>query len=215
VVAQGCTLWFTGLSGSGKTTVATGLVEALRSRQVQKIEVLDGDVVRTNLSKGLGFSREDRDTNILRIGFVCELLTRNDVVTIAAAISPYRVTRDAVRQSIGEPFIEVFADAPLETCIERDVKGLYDKALKGEIPNFTGVSDPYEPPLNPEVILRTDREPLELSVAKVLRALEVLGFLKEDSLGLNPEEEEAVLKQLEKAGRLSGRSGPAKTRAVR
>lgn len=214
MVARGCTVWFTGLSGSGKSTVATALVESLRSRDVSKIEVLDGDVVRTNLSKGLGFSREDRDTNILRIGFVCELLARNDVVAVAAAISPYRSTRDAVRQAVGEAFVEVFVDAPLETCIERDVKGLYEKALKGEIPNFTGVSDPYEPPVNPEVVLRTDREPLELSVAKLLRALEILGFIKEDSLRLDPREEKAVYRQLEKAGRLGKRAGPAERRVA-
>jgi adenylylsulfate kinase len=191
--------------------VANALVEALRARGATKIEVLDGDVVRTNLSKGLGFSKEDRDTNILRIGFVCELLSRNDVVAVAAAISPYQEIRDAVRERVGETFVEVFADAPLETCIERDVKGLYKKALAGEIPNFTGVSDPYEPPPKPEVVLRTDREALEVSVAKVLRALELLGFVKEDSLELDPQEEEAVWKQLEAAGRLSGQNQAVKT----
>lgn len=211
MAARGCTIWFTGLSGSGKSTVANALTEALRDRGATKIEVLDGDVVRTNLSKGLGFSKEDRDTNILRIGFVCELLSRNDVVAIAAAISPYRETRDAVRERVGEAFIEVFADAPLETCIERDVKGLYQKALDGEIPNFTGVSDPYEPPLKAEVVLKTDRESIDVSVAKVLRALEILGFVKEDSQELDPEEEEAVLRQLEAAGRLSGERRAAKT----
>lgn len=213
MVARGCTIWFTGLSGSGKSTVANALVEALRARGSSKIEVLDGDVVRTNLSKGLGFSKEDRDTNILRIGFVCEMLTRNDVVAIAAAISPYREIRDTVRQKIGESFVEVFADAPLETCIERDVKGLYDKAIKGEIPNFTGVSDPYEQPLKAEVVLRTDRESLETSVAKVLRALELLGFVKEGSLELDPEEEESVWSQLEEAGRrLPKRPGAARAK---
>lgn len=211
MAARGCTIWFTGLSGSGKSTVANALVEALRARGATKIEVLDGDVVRTNLSKGLGFSKEDRDTNILRIGFVCELLSRNDVVAVAAAISPYQEIRDAVRERVGEAFVEVFADAPLETCIERDVKGLYQKALAGEIPNFTGVSDPYEPPPKPEVVLRTDRETLEVSVAKVLRALEVLGFVKEDSLELDPQEEKAVWKQLEAAGRLSGQNQAVKT----
>jgi adenylylsulfate kinase len=169
--------------------------------------------VRTHLTKGLGFSKEDRDTNILRIGFVCEMLTRNDVVAIAAAISPYREIRDTVRQKIGERFVEVFADAPLETCIERDVKGLYDKAIKGEIPNFTGVSDPYEQPLKAEVVLRTDRESLETSVAKVLRALELLGFVKEGSLELDPEEEESVWSQLEEAGRrLPKRPGAARAK---
>lgn len=200
--ARGCTIWLTGYSGAGKTTVATGLVEALRARGAGKVELLDGDIVRTNLSKGLGFSREDRDTNILRIGFVCELLSRNGVVAVAAAISPYRATRDAVRNQTGEAFAEVFVDAPLEVCIERDVKGLYSKALSGEIPQFTGVSDPYEPPLAPEVVLRTDRETVEVSVAKVLRALELLGFINEDSLEIDAEEEGAVARQLEAAGRL-------------
>ena len=174
-----------------------------------KVEILDGDVVRTNLSKGLGFSKEDRDTNILRIGFVCDLLSRNGVVAIAAAISPYRSTRDAVRERIGEAFIEVFVDAPLEVCMERDVKGLYERALKGEIPQFTGVSDPYEEPLSPEVILRTDREKVELSVAKLLRAMELLGLLPEDGRILNDAEEEALHRQLAAAGRLPNRAKAA------
>lgn len=198
---RGFTVWFTGLSGSGKSTVAEALVEGLRARGATKVEVLDGDVVRTNLSKGLGFSKEDRDTNILRIGFVCDLLTRNEVIAIAAAISPYRDIRNAVREQVGEGFVEVFADAPLDACIERDVKGLYAKAIKGEIPNFTGVSDPYEPPEAPEVVLRTDREPVEVSAAKVLRALELLGFVAEDSLALDEETEHEVRRQLEAAGR--------------
>jgi adenylylsulfate kinase len=199
--AQGCTVWFTGLSGSGKTTVAEALLDALKARGHRRVELLDGDVVRTNLSKGLGFSREDRDTNILRIGFVCELLSRNGVIAIASAISPYRDTRDAVRRRIGQGFVEVFVDAPLEVCVERDVKGLYAKALRGEIPQFTGVSDPYEPPLKPEVWLRTDRETPEVSLAKVIRALELLGLIPEDHLEIPPEEEREVLRQLEAAGR--------------
>jgi len=146
---RGFTVWFTGLSCSGKTTVSRGVAKDLMKRGL-KVEVLDGDVVRTNLSKGLGFSKEDRDTNIKRIGFVCKLLSRNGVVAIAAAISPYRVIRDYNRQEIGD-FIEVYCKCPLELCIERDVKGLYKKALAGEITNYTGVSDPYEEPLNPEV----------------------------------------------------------------
>lgn len=203
---RGCTIWFTGLSGSGKSTVATGLVEALRAREVTKVEVLDGDVVRTNLSKGLGFSREDRDTNILRIGFVCELLARNGVVAIAAAISPYISTRDAVRKQIGDGFIEVFVEASLEVCIERDVKGLYEKALKGEIPQFTGVSDPYEPPLNPESILQTDHETVDVSVAKLLRVMELLDILPEGAPLLEAHEDEAVHAQLVAAGRLASRA---------
>ena len=185
------------------------LKDALRKRGTTKVEILDGDVVRTNLSKGLGFSKEDRDTNILRIGFVCDLLSRNGVVAIAAAISPYRSTRDAVRERIGEAFIEVFVDAPLEVCMERDVKGLYERALKGEIPQFTGVSDPYEEPLSPEVILRTDREKVELSVAKLLRAMELLGLLPEDGRILNDAEEEALHRQLAAAGRLPNRAKAA------
>ncbi|MCH7923441.1 MAG: adenylyl-sulfate kinase [Nitrospinae bacterium] len=206
---QGCTIWFTGLSGSGKTTIADSLKDALHKRGTTKVEILDGDVVRTNLSKGLGFSKEDRDTNILRIGFVCDLLSRNGVVAIAAAISPYRSTRDAVRERIGEAFIEVFVDAPLEVCMERDVKGLYERALKGEIPQFTGVSDPYEEPLSPEVILRTDREKVELSVVKLLRAMELLGLLPEDGRILNDAEEEALHRQLAAAGRLANRAEAA------
>src|SRR3712207_2032165 len=143
-MARGCTIWFTGLSGAGKSTIAAIVEQELRDRG-QKVEVLDGDVVRTHLSKGLGFSKEDRDTNIRRIGWVCEVLTRNDVVTIAAAISPYRAVRDEVREKVGR-FFEVYVEAPLEVVAERDVKGLYRKALAGEIRGFTGVDDPYEPP---------------------------------------------------------------------
>jgi adenylylsulfate kinase len=140
------------------------------------VEVLDGDIVRTNLSKGLGFSREDRDTNILRIGFVAELLRRNGVGVIVSAISPFKEAREKVRRNIGEDFIEVYVDAPLEVCAERDVKGLYAKAFAGEIPSFTGVSDPYEPPLHPELELRTDEEPVQRSVERVLVQLERLGL---------------------------------------
>ncbi|NOZ07166.1 MAG: adenylyl-sulfate kinase [Chloroflexi bacterium] len=173
---QGFTLWFTGLSGSGKSTLAHHVEEALRARGIRKIEMLDGDVVRTNLSKGLGFSKEDRDTNIRRIGWVCEVLTRNDVVAIAAAISPYRAVRDEVREKVGR-FVEVYVECPLDTVVARDVKGLYEKALAGEIKNFTGVSDPYEAPLNPEVVVHTGRESEEESMGKILRALEELGYL--------------------------------------
>src|SRR5436853_6151835 len=144
---KGFTLWFTGLSGSGKSTLSCMVEEELRQRGL-RVEVLDGDVVRTNLSKGLGFSKEDRDTNIRRIGFVCHLLSRNGVAAIAAAISPYREVRDEVRQMIGD-FVEVYVRCPVDVCASRDVKGLYAKAMAGEIPGFTGVSDPYEEPLNP------------------------------------------------------------------
>lgn len=174
----GFTVWFTGLSGAGKSTIAHILERELRARGM-KVEVLDGDVVRTHLSKGLGFSKEDRDTNIRRIGWVCEVLSRNGVVAIAAAISPYRAIRDEIRARIPN-FIEVYVQAPLEVLVERDVKGLYKKALAGEIANFTGISDPYEPPLNPEVVCYSDgRETPEESAAKVLAKLEEMGLIPE------------------------------------
>jgi adenylyl-sulfate kinase len=172
----GATIWFTGLSGSGKSTVAD-LVEAELKRRGQPVEVMDGDIVRTHLSKGLGFSKEDRDENIRRIGFVCNLLSKHGVFAIAAAISPYREIRDEVRAGAAGKFLEVFVDCPLEECARRDVKGLYAKAIAGEIKNFTGVSDPYEPPLNPEVTLRTAEEPPEMSARRVIQALEQGGFL--------------------------------------
>lgn len=172
---QGFTLWFTGLSGAGKTTVSRIVAEELRRRGM-KVEVLDGDVVRENLSKGLGFSKQDRDTNIRRIGWVCEVLTRNGVVAIGAAISPYREIRDEIRSKIGR-FVEVYAECPIDVLAERDIKGLYKKALRGEIKNFTGVDDPYEPPVNPDVTIRSDREGIEESAAKVLARLEELGYV--------------------------------------
>lgn len=187
---QGFTLWFTGLSGSGKTTLARGVERMLRDRGL-KVEVLDGDIIRTNLSKGLGFSKEDRDTNIKRIGFVCKLLSRNGVVTIASAISPYREVRDFVRRDIAR-FVEVYCRCALDVLVERDVKGLYKKALAGEIDNFTGVSDPYEEPLNPEVIVDTDEETSEQSIAKIIAKLEELGYIPEA-----PEEEEKVYSEEE------------------
>ena len=171
----GFTVWFTGMSGAGKTTLARLMERELRGRGM-RVEVLDGDIIRTNLSKGLGFSKEDRDTNIRRIGFVCELLSRNGVPAIAAAISPYRRVRDEVRQKIGN-FVEVYCECPLEVLIERDAKGLYKKALAGEIKNFTGISDPYEPPQNPEVTIHSDRETPEESAAKVVAKLDDLGYL--------------------------------------
>ena len=172
---RGFTLWFTGLSGAGKTTISEIVEHELRNRS-RKIEVLDGDIVRTNLSKGLGFSREDRDTNVLRIGFVAELLTRNGVGVIVSAISPYKEARDQVRRRIVD-FVEVFVDAPLEVCAERDVKGLYQKAFAGEIPQFTGVSDPYEPPAAPDLTLKTDEEEPQESARKVIEKLEYFGYL--------------------------------------
>jgi adenylyl-sulfate kinase len=173
---NGCTLWFTGLSGAGKSTVSAIIEAELKQRHL-RVEVLDGDVIRTNLSKGLGFSKEDRDTNIRRIGWVCEVLSRNGVVAIAAAISPYREIRDEVRGKVGR-FVEVYMECSIPVLAERDVKGLYKKALAGEIKNFTGVDDPYEPPLNPEVICHTDdRETPEQSAAKVIAKLEELGYI--------------------------------------
>ena len=174
-MSHGVTIWFTGLSGAGKSTIARILEKRLRTMG-RKVEVLDGDVVRTNLSKGLGFSKEDRDTNIKRIGFVCHLLTRNDVVAIAAAISPYREVRDYNRSLIGN-FVEVYAKCSLDECAKRDVKGLYQKAMKGEIKGFTGVDDPYEEPLHAEVVCETDKQTPEESAEKVLSKLEELGYL--------------------------------------
>src|SRR5688500_14974987 len=175
----GFTIWFTGLSGAGKSTISEIVAPKLREKGL-KIEVLDGDVVRTNLSKGLGFSREDRDTNIRRIGFVAKLLTRNDVVVVVAAISPYRAVRDEVRAEIGA-FVEVFVRCSLDELIRRDVKGLSERALRGEVAQFTGVSDPYEEPLNPEVVVDTDQESIEESVGKIVAALERLGHLPAES----------------------------------
>ncbi len=188
---NGFTIWFTGLSGAGKSTISDRLVYKLSERGATRIEVLDGDVVRTNLSEGLGFSREDRDKNILRIGFVCELLSRNGVIAIAAAISPYREIRDKVRSLVGD-FVEVYVKASMDTLVRRDVKGLYKKALAGELKNFTGVSDPYEPPLHPEVVLETDSEDSETSVNKLLSALERLGYLSRESLSLEKEDDEKM-----------------------
>jgi adenylyl-sulfate kinase len=173
---QGFTIWFTGLSGAGKTTISDALEPLLRERGITRIEKLDGDVVRTNLSKGLGFSKEDRDTNIRRIGWVAEVLSRNGVCVIASAISPYREIRDEIRGKI-DGFVEVYVKCSIPELTRRDVKGLYEKALKGEIENFTGISDPYEEPLNPEVTVDTEAEGLEESVAKVLAKLEEKGYI--------------------------------------
>jgi adenylylsulfate kinase len=167
----GFCLWFTGLSGAGKTTITNELVKELRARG-SRLEVLDGDIVRENLSKGLGFSKEDRDTNIRRIAFVANLLSRNGVPVITAAISPYREIRDEARQMMDDRFIETYVKASVEVCEERDVKGLYAKARSGEIKEFTGVSDPYEAPLNSELTLDTEQETAEESAAKILSLLE-------------------------------------------
>lgn len=206
-MTTGFTIWFTGLSGAGKSTISVIIERDLRERG-HRVEVLDGDVVRTHLSKGLGFSREDRDTNIRRIGWVCEVLSRNDVVAIGAAISPYRAIRDEVRERIGR-FVEVYVECSIEKLAERDVKGLYKKALAGEIANFTGVSDPYEPPLSPEVVCYSDgRETAEESAAKIMRALEDLGYIARRAPVVGTEavysdaEEEAVTERLRDLGYL-------------
>jgi adenylyl-sulfate kinase len=178
-MSRGFVLWFTGLSGAGKTTLANALAPEFSGRGT-RVEVLDGDQVRTHLSKGLGFSKEDRDTNIRRIGYVSRLLARNGVGVITAAISPYRVPRDEVRQAVesdGASFVEIYLRAQLPALIARDVKGLYAKALAGEIAQFTGVSDPYEEPLRPELVVETDSEAVEKSVTRILTRLEELNLL--------------------------------------
>jgi adenylyl-sulfate kinase len=174
----GAILWFTGLSGAGKSTLATAVAARLDGRCA--VEILDGDEVRTHLSKGLGFTREDRDINVRRIGFVARLLAKHGVFVITAAISPYEDTREEVRRLAREqgiPFVEVFVNPRLESLVERDVKGLYKRALAGEIEHFTGISDPYEPPANPDVVVRTDVEPVDVSADAILKALTARGLL--------------------------------------
>jgi adenylylsulfate kinase len=197
---KGFTLWFTGLPCSGKSTLAKGVEEILLERGM-KVEVLDGDIVRTNLTKGLGFSKEDRDTNIRRIGFVCHLLTRNDVVAIAAAISPYKEIRDENRKLIGR-FAEIYVKCPIEIAEQRDVKGMYEKARKGEIKNFTGIDDPYEPPEKPEVIVDTEKESVEDSIEKIIRTLELMGYIPPSGVEeeYSPEEEEKIKQRLRDLG---------------
>jgi adenylyl-sulfate kinase len=178
-MSRGFVLWFTGLSGAGKTTLANALAPEFSGRGT-RVEVLDGDQVRTHLSKGLGFSKEDRDTNIRRIGYVSRLLARNGVGVITAAISPYRVPRDEVRRAVesdGASFVEIYLRAQLPALIARDVKGLYARALAGEIAQFTGISDPYEEPLKPELVVETDSEAVEQSVTRILTRLEELNLL--------------------------------------
>jgi adenylylsulfate kinase len=184
----GFTIWFTGLSGAGKSTLSEVIEHRLKARG-RNVEVLDGDVVRTHLSKGLGFSKEDRDTNIKRIAFVCGLLTRNDVACISAAISPYRETRAWARNHIGN-FVEVYVKCPIDVCRQRDVKGLYKLADEGKIKGFTGVDDPYEEPDHPELVVETDKETVEESVARIFAKLEELGYLESEE---TPEEEEKVV----------------------
>jgi adenylylsulfate kinase len=173
---RGCVIWLTGLPSAGKSTIAEALAPALRARG-ERVELLDGDVVRENLSKGLGFSKEDRDINIRRIGFVAHLLARNGVKVITAAISPYRAVRDEVRETVGDAFIEVHVATPLEVCEQRDVKGLYAKARSGALKGFTGIDDPYEPPLEPEIAIATQEESPEESAARIIGVLEARGYL--------------------------------------
>jgi adenylyl-sulfate kinase len=175
MIHKGFTLWFTGLSGAGKSTISGLLEQRLRAAGA-KVEVLDGDVVRTHLSKGLGFGKEDRDENVRRIGFVCELLSRHGVIAMAAAISPYRAIREELRARIPN-FVEVYVECPIEVLAQRDVKGLYKKALAGEIPHFTGVSDPYEAPLAPEVTVNSSSETPEQSVQLIWATLERLDLV--------------------------------------
>jgi adenylyl-sulfate kinase len=179
---KGFTLWFTGLSGAGKSTLSQLVAQRLRECGAE-VELLDGDVVRTRLSKGLGFSKEDRDENIRRIGFVCELLSRHGTIAIAAAISPYRALRDEVRASI-ENFVEVYVECPIDVLADRDVKGLYKKALAGEIANFTGITDPYEAPLTPEVTVNSSTETAEESLDRIWATLEHLGLISFDRSAL-------------------------------
>jgi adenylyl-sulfate kinase len=183
---KGFTIWFTGMSGAGKSTLSERLIVRLREAAANnpglnclKVELLDGDIVRTHLSKGLGFSREDRDTNIRRIGFVSELLSRNGVITVVAAISPYRAVREDLKQRIAN-FIEVFVECPLEVLVSRDVKGLYARALSGEVDHFTGISDPYEAPLDPAVVVHSDRESVDESVDKIWLELERRGLISSE-----------------------------------
>ncbi len=187
---EGFTVWFTGMSGAGKSTLSEKLIARLREAAGNspgnnsgnnglRVELLDGDIVRTHLSKGLGFSREDRDTNIRRIGFVSELLSRNGVITVVAAISPYREVREDLKRRITN-FIEVFVECPLEVLVSRDVKGLYARALSGEVGHFTGISDPYEAPQDPAVVVHSDRETVEESVEKIWRELERRGLIRSE-----------------------------------
>ncbi len=173
---SGFTLWLTGLSGTGKTTLARLLQKQLRGLGA-KVEVLDGDAFRTHLCKGLGFSKEDREENIRRIGLVCELLSRNGVIAIVAAISPYRACREQVRTQLGN-FVEVYMNCPIQVLIERDAKGLYKKALSGEIQHFTGISDPYEPPHSPDLTIDSSSESAEHSALRILNHLRGLGFIQ-------------------------------------
>jgi len=180
----GFTLWLTGMSGTGKTTLSQLLERRLRESGA-KVEVLDGDALRTHICKGLGFTKEDREENVRRIGFLCELLARNGVIAIAAAISPYRASREEVRARIPK-FVEIYVTCPLEVLVKRDVKGLYKRALAGEIPRFTGISDPYEPPLTPDMTIDSSRETPEESVEAIFAQLEELGLISFEQSAIGP-----------------------------
>jgi len=175
---EGFTVWFTGMSGAGKSTLSDRLITRLRDGNA-RAELLDGDVVRTNLSQGLGFSKEDRDTNVRRIGFVSELLSRNGVIAVVAAISPYREARDEVKRRIPN-FIEVFVDCPLDVLVGRDAKGLYKRALAGEMDHFTGISDPYEAPVDSAIVVHSDLESIEESLDKIWAELERQGLVRNE-----------------------------------
>ncbi|MBW4554986.1 MAG: adenylyl-sulfate kinase [Trichormus sp. ATA11-4-KO1] len=175
LVSTGFTCWLTGLSGAGKSTIATELSKALNNLSVS-CEVLDGDVIRKHLSSDLGFSPKDRETNVLRVGYLCSLLNKHSINTIVALISPFNATRNQLRQSLGK-FIEIYVDCPLEECIKRDPKGLYQRAISGEIPEFTGISSPYEAPVSPDIVLKTYEEDVNQSVEKILKYLHHLKLI--------------------------------------
>jgi adenylylsulfate kinase len=198
MVNTGFTIWFTGLSGSGKSTLSEIIEERLKARG-RNVEILDGDIVRTHLSKGLGFSREDRDTNIKRIAFVCGLLTRNGVICISAAIAPYSEAREWARHEI-KNFVEVYVKCPIEVCRQRDVKGLYKLVDEGKIKNFTGVDDPYEEPEHPELVIETDKESIEESVERIFAKIVELGYLEAEET--NEDESKVVTERLAALGYL-------------
>ena len=176
MAAHGFILWFTGMPGAGKSTLARAMRDRLVSRAC-RVEILDGDEVRESLSKDLGFSKGDRDTNIRRIGYVARLLSRNGIVAIVAAVSPYRAVREEVRRAQEAPFVEVYLECPLEELMRRDPKGLYQRAIKGELTGLTGLSDPYEPPLRPDILIRTDLKSVEESCVQIVEWLEVRAFI--------------------------------------
>lgn len=210
MTSHGFTVWFTGLSGAGKSTIAGLVVRSLRERGVRRVEILDGDEVRETLSAGSGFSKADRDANIRRIAHVARLLARNGVVTLVAAISPYRAVREEARRIVGR-CLEVYVEAPIDVLAARDPKGLYRRALAGEIPHFTGISDPYEPPARPDLVCRTDRETAPESAARVVERLAALGWLIVDDSGrasaderdgMSAADEAAILERLVRLGYL-------------